>query len=142
MSRLKIVIIGGGSIGWAPTLVKDMVMTRPLHDAEYVLYDIDKKASDSTKNVCDRILADERMKDLPCKPKIVSTDSLKRAFSGANYLLITITTGGLKAIRPDLTIPEDYGIYHSVFRRHRRGGQSLRAGRHDFELLQPYDAID
>ncbi len=95
-------------------LVKDMVMTNPLHDAEFVLYDIDKGASDFTKKVCDLIMTDERMMALPGKPKIVSTDNLKRAFSGADYFLITITTGGLKAIKPDLTIPEDYGIYHSV----------------------------
>ena len=95
-------------------LVKDMAMTKPLHDAEYVLYDIDKQASDFTKKVCDRIMADQRMIDRSARPKIVSTDNRKRAFSGADYVLITITTGGLKAIKPDLTIPEDYGIYHSV----------------------------
>lgn len=37
-----------------------------------------------------------------------------QALRGADYVLITISTGGLDAMAHDLSIPEAYGIYHTV----------------------------
>ena len=46
MKRKKIVIIGGGSNAWTPNIVKDMLLTEPIKDSEFVLYDINKKGGD------------------------------------------------------------------------------------------------
>ena len=44
----------------------------------------------------------------------IKTDNAAVAFKGANYIIIAISTGGLKAMAYDLSIPEEYGIYHTV----------------------------
>ena len=46
MSDKKIVLVGGGSYGWIPTIVKDMILTESIADSRFVLYDIDKKAAE------------------------------------------------------------------------------------------------
>ena len=109
MSRRKIVIIGGGSNAWTPNVVKDMLLTESLSDCEYILYDINKKASDLTKMFLDKLA-----RELGVKPKIISTDNRAKAFQSADYFIITISTGGLNAMSHDLAIPQEFGIYHTV----------------------------
>src|SRR5579883_1598017 len=109
MSRLKIVMVGGGSVLWTPTLVRDLLLTPPLHDAEFVLYDLNKDASDLTAAFCTKLAA-----KLCVPARFVSTDRREQGFADANYVIITISTGGLDAMARDLAIPEDYGIYHTV----------------------------
>ena len=109
MKRMKILIVGGGSNAWTVRLVRDMLLTEGLEDAQYVLYDIDVKASDLTKAFLDKLGP-----ALGVKATFVSTDDKRRAFRGADYVIITISTGRLPAMAHDLAIPEDYGIYHTV----------------------------
>ncbi|MEW5814742.1 MAG: hypothetical protein AB1798_05010 [Spirochaetota bacterium] len=109
MDRKKIVIVGGGSNLWAPNIVKDMMLMDALADSEFVLYDIDKKASDLVAGFLKKL--NEKLKT---KAGIVSTSDRKTAFEAADYFVITISTGGLKAMARDISIPEEYGIYHTV----------------------------
>jgi alpha-galactosidase len=109
MSPLKIVMVGGGSVLWTPTLVRDLLLTPPLRGAEIVLYDVNKDASDLTAAFCTKLAA-----TLGVPAHIVSTDRRERAFADADHVIITISTGGLDAMARDLAIPEEYGIYHTV----------------------------
>lgn len=109
MAKPKIVIVGGGSNSWTPGIVKDILLTESLRESEIVLYDIDKKASDLCKAFLDKLIV-----KLDVKPKIVSTDKIAPALKGADYILITISTGKLPSMAHDLAIPEDFGIYHTV----------------------------
>lgn len=108
--RKKIVIVGGGSNAWTPNIVKDMLLMESLRDCEYVLYDINKKASDFIRS----FLLELNAKFLHVPAEIVSTDNREQAFRKADYIIITISTGGLDAMAYDLAIPEDYGIFHTV----------------------------
>jgi len=116
MKRKKIVIIGGGSNAWTPNIVKDMLLTESIKDSEFVLYDINKKASDLTRD----FLTELNSHYLHTPATFVSTNDRLKAFRKADYFIITISTGGLKAMAHDLAIPEEYGIYHTV-------GQGKRA---------------
>ena len=109
MKRPKIVLVGGGSNSWTPNIVKDMLLTESLQDAEFVLYDIDKPAAELVAAVLARV-----QDAIGTRATIVATDDRARAFRGAGYVIITISTGGFKAMAHDLAIPEDYGIYHTV----------------------------
>jgi alpha-galactosidase len=107
--RCKIVLVGGGSNAWTPRIVKVMFLTPALSKAEFVLLDINKPAADRNKVFLDTLAG-----KLGVQPKIVSTNRQATALKGANYIVITISTGGLKAMAHDLAIPEEYGIYHTV----------------------------
>jgi galacturan 1,4-alpha-galacturonidase len=108
-SKIKITIIGGGSNAWTPNIVKDMFLTEGLSDATFVLFDINKKAADLNKKFLDKLSG-----ELKIKPTVISTDNRAEALKGADYIIITISTGGLDAMAYDLSIPEDYKIYHTV----------------------------
>ncbi len=108
-SKPKIVIVGGGSKIWVPKLVKDMLLTPSIGNAEYVLLDIDKHAGDTNKLFLEK-LADK----LNVGPTLLSTDNQAEAFKGADYVVIAISTGGFDSMAYDLSIPEEYGIYHTV----------------------------
>jgi len=109
MKKNKILFVGGGSNAWTPNIIKDLMLTDSLQGAEIVLYDINKKASDFNKIFLDKLAG-----QLKLNFKITSTDNPAIAFKDAKYVLIAISTGGLKAMAYDISIPEEYGIYHTV----------------------------
>ena len=86
----------------------DRLLTPALAGAQYVLLDINKRASDLTKAYLEKLA-----RELGVKATFVSTDR-RDALDGARYVVITITTGGDDAHAHDLFIPERFGIYHTV----------------------------
>jgi len=108
MDRMKIVIVGGGSVNWTPTIVRDMLLTRPLSAAEFVLLDIDPPAAVLAKTYLEKLA-----RELGVHPRFTATQR-RDALRGAQYVVITISTGDHDAMACDLAIPERFGIYHTV----------------------------
>ncbi|MFB3883006.1 MAG: hypothetical protein ACE149_17200 [Armatimonadota bacterium] len=110
--RVKIAFVGGGSQSWAPRLIRDIVFHDGLQQAELdlVLLDPHVGRARAIKRLFDALL--ERWK--VARVRISATQDAARALRGADFVLITISTGGLEAMRHDLEIPERYGIYHTV----------------------------
>ncbi len=106
--RLKIVLVGGGSVSWTPRIGADLLLTPALAHAQYVLLDINQRASDLTKAYLDKLA-----RELQVDATFVSTNR-RDALAGAQYVLITIATGGDDAHEYDLSIPERFSIYHTV----------------------------
>jgi len=109
MAEMKVVVIGGGSYQWSPTIIKDILLTRDLYGSTIVLHDIDPEPLEIIYK-----LAKKMVRDLDVPFKIVRTVKLAKALEGADFVILTISTGGLEAMRADLEIPERYGIYQSV----------------------------
>jgi alpha-galactosidase/6-phospho-beta-glucosidase family protein len=109
MANVKIVLVGGGSITWTPGLVGKILAQRHLDGAHIVLHDIDEQALESTYRLS--LMHKEKMGSA-CT--FEQTTDLDRALDGADYVLVAISTGGLLSMRPDLEIPEKYGIYQTV----------------------------
>lgn len=128
-SKLKVVIIGGGSVAWAPPLLRDMLMKPALSGAHYVLYDINKKASDKVDAFIRKLAAHAGF----TKATFESTNQREKAFRGADYFIIAISTGGLDAMAHDLAIPEKFGIFHTVGDTSGPGGWS--------RLIRNYDVF-
>ncbi|MCX6960650.1 MAG: hypothetical protein NTW91_10320 [Verrucomicrobia bacterium] len=105
----KIVLVGGGSYNWSPRLLCDLVQTPELEGSEVVLLDLNQEAAAEVKAAIDRVCADEGKKfrfTVSCREE--------DAFQDADFVLITISTGGLDTMRHDLEIPDRYRIYQTV----------------------------
>lgn len=109
MQALKITLVGGGSVAWAPQLVKDIFHTPAIADSHIVLYDINRQAAELTAEFLRKLA-----RQMGVKPRITATDRRAAAFDGADYVIITISTGGLDAMARDIAIPEKFGIHHTV----------------------------
>ncbi len=105
----KIVIIGGGSYSWGPTFMRDIFDTPELVGSTIVLQDIVQERVDLVYALGKKMIADFKL-DF----RLEKTLSLDEALQGADFVILSITTGGLEAMRHDLEIPAKYGIKQSV----------------------------
>ena len=105
----KIVMVGGGSYGWSPCLLSDLIQTPELEGCEVVLLDINLTAGKEIKAVADRLCADNHKKF-----RFTATSNEESAFKDADFVVITISTGGLDMMKHDLEIPDRYGIFQTV----------------------------
>src|SRR5262249_43247585 len=113
---MKIVIVGGGSFQWVPTLTTDLALTPSLRGAEIVLEDIDASRLARTAPVV------EHVSELTGANFTVrtTTDQLD-ALRGADFVMVNITTGGFASMACDLDVPWRYGI-------RQPGGDTLGPG--------------
>lgn len=125
--KTRITIVGGGSVNWAPKLVRDMLLTPPISNASYVLFDIDVRAAELAKAFLEKLA-----KELKVDARFVASDK-REALAGSSYIVIAISTGGLDAMQNDIAIPEKYGIYHTVGDTSGPGGWS--------RLIRNFDAF-
>ena len=109
MKNPKIVIIGGGSYSWGPQFIRDIAITPELSGSSIVLHDINPEPLDLVFALGEKIITSGGG-----AYHLEKTISLNEALTGADFVILTITTGGLEAMRHDLEIPEKYGIYQSV----------------------------
>ena len=105
----KIAFIGGGSYQWGPKIIVDIMLTPGLEESEIYLDDINSEAREDIRQV--GTLLSER---IGRGHQIISSSSKEEALDGADAVVISISTGGLEAMRGDLEIPQKYGIYQSV----------------------------
>jgi len=109
MPAKKIVIVGGGSYAWTPVLVKDIALTGELAGSTIVLNDINETALNNLYRYCNKLV-----RELEVDFKIVRTLDKRKAFSGADFVIATISVGGFDTMQHDLRIPLKYGIYQPV----------------------------
>ena len=109
MPGVKIAIVGGGSYTWSPQFIRDLVITPELEGSTIVLHDIAPDPLELVFALGQRIIQAQG-----ARFTLEKTRNLDEALAGADVVLLTITTGGLEAMRHDLEIPEKYGIFQSV----------------------------
>jgi alpha-galactosidase len=105
----RLVIIGGGSYQWVPKLLIDIVNTPSLAATELVLQDIDPVPLEPMAGFVRHIAG---LKGVPLT--VSTTTDQRAALAGADYVVVTISTGGFESMRWDLEIPERHGIKQSV----------------------------
>src|SRR5690349_4735608 len=108
MATTRICFIGGGSYNWMPKLLGDLALTPDL-EGTVVLHDINPAALEDIQQYGRKAMA-----AAGANFSIETTTDLEHGLAGADFVVITITTGGLDAMGLDLSIPEQYGIYQSV----------------------------
>jgi alpha-galactosidase len=105
----RIVIIGGGSNQWTPSLLNDIANTRSLHEAEIVLEDINPEPLPRMAEYVEHVA---RIRDIPLRATY--TTDQRVALEGADYVVVAISTGGFASMRHDVEVPARHGIKLSV----------------------------
>lgn len=106
---MQVTIIGGGSYQWGPKLITDLLGVEALAGMELVLEDIDpapleplgayaRRAVETTGAAC----------------SVRTTTDQREALDGADFVIVTISTGGFASMSVDLEVPARYGIFQSV----------------------------
>jgi alpha-galactosidase/6-phospho-beta-glucosidase family protein len=106
---VRITIVGGGSHQWAPTLITDIANTPSIADAELVLLDTDETRLPLIERYAEHV-ADV----LGIGLTVRTTTNQRDALRDADFVIVTISTGGFESMRHDLDIPARYGIVQPV----------------------------
>jgi alpha-galactosidase/6-phospho-beta-glucosidase family protein len=105
----KIAFVGGGSYQWGPKIILDVALNEELRGGSLVLHDINGEALGDLYEWGTRAL-DVAQADL----KLEKTLRLEEALMGADFVVLSISTGGLDATALDLEIPARYGVVQTV----------------------------
>lgn len=107
---LSIAYIGGGSRGWAWTLMGDLAAEGALRGVVR-LYDIEGPAAETNARIGNAISA---RSDAPGKWRYEVAPDLASALRGANIVVASILPGTFAEMTSDVHAPESLGIYQSV----------------------------
>jgi len=106
---MQVTIIGGGSYQWSPKLIADLLSLPSLAGVHLVLEDIDPGPLDKMEAIAR--IADEK---LGAKSTVSTTTDQRRALDGADFVVVTISTGGFTSMGVDIDVPGRHGIHQSV----------------------------
>jgi len=110
IEKLKIAYIGGGSRGWAWTLMSDLAGCEDVSGDVY-LYDIDYEAAQQNEIIGNKFRDCAEAKSA-WNYHAVKTP--KEAYEDADFVIISILPGTFDEMASDVHTPEKYGIYQSV----------------------------
>jgi alpha-galactosidase len=105
----KIAVIGGGSCNWAPTIINDILHTPALDECHIVLEDLALEPLKVIHSLGQKMIAENKSN---CKLKATTDEA--EALDGADFVIVTISTGGFAAMEKDLEIPRRYGVNQTV----------------------------
>lgn len=108
MAETRIVIVGGGSYNTSPKLLGDILLTRGLNGSTIVLYDIDQQKVKTMERLAQKMIAKAQSH---CK--VISAASLQEALQNAEFVIATVNVGGFEALRHDIEIPQNFGVFQS-----------------------------
>jgi alpha-galactosidase len=106
---MQVTIIGGGSYQWTPELMADLFGTEALRGMHLVLEDIDPTPLPKMEALANKVSA-----AMDAKATVSTTTDQRRALDGADFVIVTISTGGFESMAFDLDVPVRYGIRQSV----------------------------
>ena len=106
---VKLVLVGGGSYGWTYRFVTDIACIPELHGMHIVLQDLNPEALRLVKALCDKISG-----AMGAKLRIETSADLEACLPGADFVGLTISTGGDAANEVDFAIPAKHGILQTV----------------------------
>lgn len=106
----KVVIIGGGSLGFAGGLTRDILSYEATSNAQFTYVDIDPTRLDLGVQYAQRIITEGKYTGA----SVTGTLNRREALEGADYIIISILVGGYDAICKEIDIPMKYGINQCI----------------------------
>ena len=110
VKNVKIAYVGGGSHAWAWVFMNDLAKETVL-SGTVRLYDIDAEAAENNRKIGTRLFERE---DVKGNFKFETSASLRKALTGADFVVISILPGTFDEMESDVHLPERCGIYQSV----------------------------
>jgi galacturan 1,4-alpha-galacturonidase len=107
---ISIAYIGGGSRGWAWGLMCDLALEEQM-SGNIKLYDLDFEAAHNNEKIGNSLYD---RKETRGKWKYKAVKTIDEALKDADFVIISIQPGPLKAMESDVHTPEKYGIYQAV----------------------------
>lgn len=105
----KVTIIGGGSSMFVPTLLRKILSAPALSGATVCLMDIDAGRLGTMAALAKALVTAENA-DL----HIESTTDQRASLTGADFVIVAISVGGMAAWESDIEIPAKYGVFMQV----------------------------
>ena len=102
---IKIAYIGGGSRGWAWTLMNDLKKASDISGTVY-LYDIDYPAAQTNELIGNKIDGESWT--------YKAVETIGEALTDADFVIISILPGTFDEMEYDVHAPEKYGVWQSV----------------------------
>ncbi len=109
-SELKIGYVGGGSQGWAHTLINDLGQCSDL-SGEVALYDVDYEAAERNAEFGNRVM--ERT-DAVGDWRFEAYREMDAALSDSDFVVCSVQDPPEETFKHDLDVPQEYGIYQTV----------------------------
>lgn len=94
---------------FAKRLMTDILHFPALQDAEFCLMDIDPHRLDQTRQISERLIAEQ---NLPAK--ITTTTDRTESIRGADFVVIMILCQGFEPIQVEYDIPVKHGVDHCI----------------------------
>lgn len=110
MKKLNIAYIGGGSRGWARTLMNDLAL-EPSLSGTVRLFDIDIESAQKNEKIGNMY---NEAAGAASFWEYKAVGSLNEALAGVDFVIISILPGTFDDMENDVHYPERYGIYQSV----------------------------
>lgn len=110
VSDIQIAYIGGGSRGWAWSLMTDLAMDDSV-SGTVRLYDIDQQAAKNNEIIGNRLSS---RPDAKGKWRYAACPTLEETLEGSDFVVISILPGTFDEMESDVHLPERLGIYQSV----------------------------
>lgn len=107
---IKIAYIGGGSRGWAHSMMNDLAQC-PDIQGEVRLYDIDLEAARLNEAFGNWI---QQQDGVVSQWQYKTAETLSAALKGANFVFLSIQPGPLEMMAHEIAVAEKYGLYFPV----------------------------
>ena len=105
--KLKVAIIGGGSIGWSPVFLKDLCRSQAARGGTLYLYDLSLPSLQGIERFAKKLFADRGM-----EMDVVITTDYDEALQDADYVVNTVLVGSQGVWKKELDLIKSYGILH------------------------------
>ncbi len=136
MSKMRVAILGAGSVVFGKDIITDMLLHESLRDCELRLMDVDPErlalASQMARSIA---------RELDAGITVRETSDRLAAIDGADFVICTINAGGLDATHRDLRLPAEFGLRQTIGDSLGVGGIS-RAARSIPILLEIADEME
>jgi alpha-galactosidase len=106
---VKITVIGGGSSMFVPGLIRRLIEIPCFAGARLTLMDVDARRAAVMRDLGTQLARAEN-----CDLSIDATTDQRAALRGADFVIVSVSVGGMAAWEADIELPARYGVFMHI----------------------------